>query len=488
MRAASRVVVLLGWAAVMVALWHRNSPRELPPAPLAEELPPEASESWHGIYRGGEKIGWVERRRVPTERGFSFESRSRMHLRMLGAPRVVETWIRAETDRRLQLERFAFRLRSGAISFAAEGRATEKALEISFPSASGNRRHWIPLSGPIVLPETLPEVVRRQWLEPGRVFHLTVFDPLGGRPAPVEVEVRGPAGPPGGDAQAGAVELLQRFRGAEFRLWVSPDGEVLREEGPLGLALLREDRETARRLPGIAESSLDLVAAAAVRASREIPEPRRRRELEIRLSGVSPELQLSFPPRQESSDGRIRIRREEILGTFRLPAREGRLAPALAAEPLVQSDDERIRRRSREILAGETDARRATEKLVDWVFRSLAKVPTASVPSAVDVLASSEGDCNEHAVLFTALARAAGLPARIVAGLVYMPSEAAGDAGFYPHAWAEVWLGEWVAVDPTFGQVPADATHVKLAEGGLDAQAALLGVLGRLAIEVEGFS
>ena len=25
---------------------------------------------------------------------------------------------------------------------------------------------------------------------------------------------------------------------------------------------------------------------------------------------------------------------------------------------------------------------------------------------------------------------------------------------FYYHAWPEVWLGEWVAVDPTLGQAP----------------------------------
>ena len=39
-------------------------------------------------------------------------------------------------------------------------------------------------------------------------------------------------------------------------------------------------------------------------------------------------------------------------------------------------------------------------------------------------------------------------------------------AGFLYHAWAEsVIEGRWVAVDPTFGTVPADATHVKLVEG-----------------------
>jgi len=42
-----------------------------------------------------------------------------------------------------------------------------------------------------------------------------------------------------------------------------------------------------------------------------------------------------------------------------------------------------------------------------------------------------------------------------------------------------------VAVDPTFGQFPADATHVKLAEGGLDHDVSLIGVIGRLRFGVE---
>ena len=39
-------------------------------------------------------------------------------------------------------------------------------------------------------------------------------------------------------------------------------------------------------------------------------------------------------------------------------------------------------------------------------------------------------------------------------------------------------------LDPTFGQFPADATHVKLVEGELDRQLELMGVIGRLSLHV----
>ena len=56
--------------------------------------------------------------------------------------------------------------------------------------------------------------------------------------------------------------------------------------------------------------------------------------------------------------------------------------------------------------------------------------------------------------------------------------------------WPEVYLDEgrkgglWLPVDPTFNQFPADATHVRLARGGLDKQAAILPLVGRVKMTI----
>ena len=60
-----------------------------------------------------------------------------------------------------------------------------------------------------------------------------------------------------------------------------------------------------------------------------------------------------------------------------------------------------------------------------------------------------------------------------------------GQGGFYYHAWPEIWLDRWVPVDPTFGQFPADATHIKLVEGDLNRQIELMGVMGHIAFRLE---
>jgi transglutaminase-like putative cysteine protease len=58
--------------------------------------------------------------------------------------------------------------------------------------------------------------------------------------------------------------------------------------------------------------------------------------------------------------------------------------------------------------------------------------------------------------------RALGVPTRVVNGLVY----SAEHGGFLYHTWAESLVeGSWRAVDPTFNQTQADATHIALVRG-----------------------
>jgi transglutaminase-like putative cysteine protease len=91
------------------------------------------------------------------------------------------------------------------------------------------------------------------------------------------------------------------------------------------------------------------------------------------------------------------------------------------------------------------------------------------------------GDCNEHTILYTGLARSVGLPTKVAAGLVYVKGK------FYYHAWPEVYLGQWVAIDPTLNQFPADATHIRLIEGGLERQAELIQLMGKVSLDILGF-
>jgi transglutaminase-like putative cysteine protease len=186
--------------------------------------------------------------------------------------------------------------------------------------------------------------------------------------------------------------------------------------------------------------------------------------------------------RQSLRGDTLTVRREAdaaLSAGYQLPDGGRRAQPELTmAEPLVQSTHPEIRRLAARLARGQRDPRIVAERINRWVHDSLEKKITVGVPSALQVLRARSGDCNEHAQLFVALARAAGIPARVVAGLAFIAGK------FYYHAWPEVFLADWVAVDPTFGQFPADAAHLRFVIGGLGRQAELIRLMGRLQIEV----
>jgi len=101
------------------------------------------------------------------------------------------------------------------------------------------------------------------------------------------------------------------------------------------------------------------------------------------------------------------------------------------------------------------------QAILDWIGRNIRKEP-ADVFSALDVLTTGRAECQGHAYLFAALARASGIPTRVANGLVYADEL----KGFAYHAWNESLIdGQWIAIDPMFGQFEADATHFKLLYG-----------------------
>ena len=253
----------------------------------------------------------------------------------------------------------------------------------------------------------------------------------------------------------------------------------------MGLITVRESPERARATAVPFQVRKDLLEAAAVVpvTKRRIDDPRDVRRLRLRLEGAD----LSSADLQgvgQSVDGDIVETRdaESLRAGPADPAARSFLAPEL----FIESDAPEIVAEAAIAVTGMggDSVRTRAERLTRYVNAILEKKPTVSLPSAREVLRTRVGDCNEHTVLYVAMARALGIPARIAVGLVYVRG------AFYYHAWPEVYvdegkgLGSWLAVDPTLNQFPADATHIRLARGGLDRQAIILPLIGRLKMTV----
>lgn len=132
----------------------------------------------------------------------------------------------------------------------------------------------------------------------------------------------------------------------------------------------------------------------------------------------------------------------------------------LAPTAMAQSDDAKIVAKARAIVGDERNGMVAAARIVEAVFSGIDKqAGVRGSATASEVLANGAGDCTEHAVLVVALMRAAGIPARVVDGIVVLAErDGSGVAGY--HAWAEIWLGEWIGVDATVNETGTSARYL----------------------------
>jgi len=470
---ASVCLVWLGMAGLLAykqRVLEATQLTSLPPAPWQEDAPDgEGREGWFGIYQGEHKIGYAYRRTSRHEGGHRFVDRSRLQVAVLGSPQTIQTSLVAETDAEFALTRFHFSLVSPAGSFSASGERDADGLAVRYGTGAELDELSIPLDEPIHLMNALRPRIAAAAPEPGTRYTHDVFNPLtmSREPVVTVVEAREQIG------HEQALRVVEEHRGLTARVWFADDGRVLREEGMLGFVLVREPRE--RALAPIADkTAVDVALISRIPLHGTIARPRDRRRLTLRLGGGGRARVPTALPRQRRDGDVLRIVRESPPRRAAVVRPEGTMRRYLEPAPFIESDDPEIVRVTREIVGDTAEPVERARRLLRWVHESMTQAPTVTVPSARAVLRSRRGDCNEHAVLLTALARAAGIPARVAVGAVYLTD------GFYYHAWTELWLDGWVSADAVFAQLPVDATHVKLLDGGPEQHLRLAEVIGRL--------
>ncbi len=498
---------MIAWLFVMGLLVRReyfsSTPLWQPGVAMADT---GSIEWWSGIYIGGEKVGYAYASRASEgDSLFRVASTQLLRLTTLGQAQVINIRSEATLNRDLSLRSFSFamntndaasslttltRIRSQlATSFEVQGGVDENRLRVSIRQGGTSRRREqiIPLDGPVYIDAGLDLLLGRDGFEVGEVMNVPTFDPVTLGTVPTEIRVAALDTIEWNGQEIPAYRLETEYFGFTVKVWVNEAGEELLSEVPMGsitMSTQRESRDQALNEGWNESTTLDLVNLAAIPAGiMKIEGARQADSMRVRLTGIDPsEFDLTFG-RQELIEQIIEVKKEDVAGLagYELPNEERTYRYYLRSTPFVQADEYIILNRARRLRRENQDAISFAEELVHYVYNYLDKVPTAGVPTAVEIFQRRAGDCNEHTVLFTALARAAGLPALMNAGVVYL------DGQFYYHSWPSVWLGKWVAVDPTFDQFPADATHISFVRGSLDRQVELMKIIGRLSIDVVSY-
>ena len=500
-------VILVGWMVSMGWLFARQAggPSGTALGDAVRAVEPGAM--FYTVTLGDVPVGFASNIVDTVPEGLMVEDRLTLEVPALGTTQRVEVRTVAQLTNSLRLRTFEATMRADAGRFAATGEVSGDSL-LTIVLHSGDRRQDIEvrLDEPIVLPAYMPlRIAFGGQLEVGATYSLKSFDPLQLQSRDVAVRVVDQSTllvPDSAAFDSTAMEWVtarfdtvpawkieQTTNGVAVEAWIDRFGRVVSASSAMGITIQRTAFELAflnfqnrDRDASIADAmALDIIQQTAIASNMTLgPE---RETLRVVLSGITPEGFDLDGGRQTLAGDTLIVHREDpdtLNPGYRIPASGPDLNPYFTPEPLIQSDHPFIQAQARQIVGTQRRPARAARLLVDWVYTELEKEMTVTIPSALEVLETKRGDCNEHAILFVSLARAVGLPARTAAGLVYV------DGSFYYHAWAEVFLGGWVAVDPTFGQFPADASHLRFTIGGLARQVELIRLIGRLSLEVVG--
>ncbi len=425
----------------------------------------------------GEDVGYMTMQTEAVGDSLYITQSMDWHLLLMGTTRTVTMDVEARTGTDMDLGYLSMTMSDGTSVISAVAKRTGNSVETTVSTSGRDIVNTSEFEGDY-LPAFVDLAAATMEWEEGDERTFPTFDPSTGMifqatvicEAVEDVSLMGDIVP--------ASRLLISQQGMRNSVWVYQGQIVREEESGMGMVLTRVAPDTEDNVV----PSSDLYEVYAV-TSNEVSDPRAIGERVWLLSGDIDwsEFELDYPGIQTLSDGPV----VSVTSTlpqnplpFPIPETEEELLPYLVADAMIQSEDSVMISVADSLTAGATDAWDAVWRISRFVDRGVENVPTVSLPSAVDVLDNMRGDCNEHTILTVALCRAVGIPAVTCAGIVYVDN---GIFGY--HAWPAVWVGEWVAIDPTFGQPIADCTHIILAQGSLDAQYVVNGVLGRLSIE-----
>jgi len=456
-----RMVAVLALGGCAGTYFHDAGPP--PSAPVQYDLAQlPFSEYWTGIVFNGEKIGFTRLaiERAPDAPGrYVIRSEASFVLRFMGIEKKVTLKAVDTIGADLTLVRFSYDYGIDDSNLKVGGQRRGGELIATIITGGSATEQRLAVQGKLYPSSIIALYPVVHGLSVGRVFDYQVYNGETQSLAGVTQKIV-------------AYESSEFFVGNAFKIetglgphsattWIDHQGRPVFELSLSGVMISAlEEPERAKRYAALAalNKQESLIDFSIVRPDTPIADPREVSLMKVALNGMR-----QLPPSDRAqhcvrtAGAAVCEIRRSVPDGEPVPADPRYLSPSIT----VQSYDRSIRRTAQEIVAGESSPEARAARIVRWMDANIEKAPVDAF-SALDVFEKRKAECQGNAYLYTALARAAGIPTRMVSGLAYSREF----DGFLYHSWAESFLNDrWVAVDPTFGQTTADATHIKLLEG-----------------------
>jgi len=449
---------------------------------------PPLSERWFGIYVDNERAGFYHQTIAEAAEGYRMEGDSSVRIKVMGFSKDA-------TSREVYLVGKGLALRSFEIEQNINGELTRltgtaggSVLRLRIESNGKTTSRQIRFKSDIFPGPALNIYPMMQGFPVGKTVKILTFDPEEIKVKEVKITVLGEEQTPDGQPALKLSNNLYPFVAND--IWMDGQGNTILESVRDGLVMTKaEDSKALAAYVGLLTiARKDLIYDfSMVRAVPALKNQEKLKGLSVEISGWNnalPLLQEGGQIMEKAGEGRITIKTGTAvpIALQKNPTipEATELQKFLKPAEKIESDAPEIVARVKKIAEGKAGQNEIARALTAWTAEWL-KDTVDDGGGAVASLASRTGNCQTHARLYTALARAAGIPTRFVSGLVSLEGK-----GFLYHSWAESFLdGRWIAVDPTYNQLPANPTHLKFFEGHTQEDLApLIAIIGKISIKV----
>ena len=475
------VLVVAVWAVLMGLL---IKDRYLPSGSALSDvfqIATAESDDWFVIRIRGSYAGFGRSRQFRNDSGWTVRDELNISLNLQGQAKAIRIVNESKVDDQFRLVSFRMKVSSGIISFEQKGSMEGRELVLQIPKSMGGGTKRLKLFESPRMSRSLGLPVPLTGLKVGDDFRIPIFDPMDGQKWDAAIKVLEKADLEISGRKVEAWRVRGTFRTIELYMWIDDQGRLLKGAMPLGITVVRSDKETiAQETKRMAGEMPDFVALASIPLEGALPDAGQIKTLRLKVRSDRGLVIPSDDFKQKLQGEELTIHKEKLhQATYTLPCTDPKREEELQPSRFIQSDNASIREAARKIVGKETDPVKAARLINHWVYANLRKVPTPSVPDAYSVLMNKQGDCNEHAVLAAALARAVGIPCQVVVGIVY------SEGSFYFHAWVNYWAGDnWFSGDPLMNLMPTTPTHIALIYGDVDKHINVLTYLGQLHLKV----
>lgn len=432
-------------------------------------------ESFAGIYFQNERIGFVKNRL--TESGsdeYILYQDAFLHLNILNEYHPVDMRIKATLSREMLLKEFNFHFSSPFYRMDAEGEVKDRDVHFSLATGKGTVSDIVHLQKPPFLSTDRRFYLLEQGLRPGDKLKIPFFNPISLSGKDTVMEYKGRNKILIKNRVYNLHHFVETFSGVRINSWLDDRGKVIKEESPAGFVFISEPEFKAT---DIKVKGREILSSVSIHLNGGSLDLSGRNSISYRLD-LPADTDFELDKDRQSFENGILTLILESLPDSDVASCAG-YAQELVSTPYIQAKSKRIAEFVQDKAGHAASDLERVNILAEWVFENLEKRPVLGIPDALTTLSTKMGDCNEHAALFAALARNAGIPTRIVAGVTFF------EDAFYYHAWNEVCLGDfWYSVDTTKNQFPADLSHIKFVEGETSEQVKIAALLGKLQIQL----